>query len=441
MSKVLISFLGVGDAGSRLYQSVTYKFIKDGGSVTHSFISLAIKEHYDINKMIIIGTKGSVWENFYNTLTHKEDKIYDYLRETCSNYTLYDELEQKTLTEPSIVHQTDIEIAMGEGSKVVIINYGCNEAAQLYNAERIMDIESSLDYNDEVYVDITHSFRSLPMYIMNCLIYIQRIKNVNISEILYGMRDPSLDYVPVVELNSALDIYDWISGIDATMNYGNGYGICEKLESSGSIEDLYAAENIADYSDVFNVNSISNIKEVVSRIKDLDISQMENKMGQLALRMIKDECNNLDEKSNEKKSSYLLQISKMQFNRSNYGTAFLAYKEAIIYYVEECNYPETTDIEIKEERSKNITSAIKRCVNQQGVKDKYSRWWSITDFDNEETKMVKNCLKGKDDLIYCFCKINDYRNGIAHLKESNVSFVEMIKDLDEALDVASDYLS
>ena len=446
MSKVLISFLGVGDSGSRLYQSVPYKFIEDGCIVTNEFISLAIRDHYRIDKMILVGTKGSVWETFYHSLTHREDLIYEQLREACSNYSLSDELQQEETTEPLIDHMTEIEKAMGNGSKVILINYGCNAVSQRFNSERIMDIESYLNDDDEVYVDITHSFRSLPMYLMNCLIYIQRVKNIKISRILYGMRDLSIDFVPIVELNSALDIYDWISGVDALMNYGNGYAIYEKLQNSDSDEDKIVGDYIADYSDVFNVNSISNIREVVSSIKDLAVTQMHSKMGQLALRSIVDDCILLDAKSNETDSSYLLQLAKMQYNRRNYGVAFLAFKEAIIYYVVESN---TNDyIEIDEDLSRNISYAIKGCTyidnnkenNNRSVKDKYHRWWSITESDNLPTKWVKKSLRGKDDLIKYFCLINDYRNGIAHLKQSNVGFLDMIEDLDAALDKASEYL-
>lgn len=460
MSKVLISFLGIGDIDSRSYQNVTYHFVKDGGDVTNEFISLAIRERYDIDKIILIGTKGSVWENIYHYLTGKEDETFVKLQRTCSNYTLKEELDQKEPTVPSIADMDKIEEALGEESKIILITFGCNEAAQRYNAERIMDLEKYIDNKDEVYVDITHSFRSLPMYLMNCLIYIQRVKNIKISKILYGMREPGIDYVPVVELNSALDIYDWISGIDALINYGNGYVIYEKLQQSHSKKDQKYAEDIANYSDVFNVNSISDIKPEINRLKKLKVEDMESKMGQLALRSVIKECKRLDAKSEEPISSYLLELSRMQFERRNYGIAFLALKEAIIYYIVEQN-DDGAMITVNENRSSNISNAIYQCTflrgEQRCVKHPQDNWWRSGNYDNRETEWVKNTLHGKDKLIITFCKINGYRNGIAHLKQNNAdfngyrngiahkkqnnaNFLTMINDLEDALAVVSSYL-
>lgn len=443
MSKVLISFLGVGDTENRLYQNVTYHFVKDDGDVTNEFISLAIRERYNIDKMILIGTKGSVWENLYHYLTDKEDETFENLQRTCSNYTLKEELDQKEPTAPTIADMNKIEEVLGEESKIILITFGCNEAAQRYNAERIMDLEKYIDNKDEVYVDITHSFRSLPMYLMNCLIYIQRVKNIKISKILYGMRDPNIDYVPVVELNSALDIYDWISGVDALINYGNGYVIYEKLQQSHSKKDQEYAKDIANYSNVFNVNSISDIKSVINKLKKLKAEDMESKMGQLALRSVIKECKRLGTKSEDPISSYLLELSRMQFERRNYGFAFLALKEAIIYYIVEQN-ADGAMITVSEKRSKSISSAIIQCTflrgEQRCVKHPQDNWWISGYNDDRETEWVKNTLRGQKELILTYYKINEYRNGTAHLKQNNVDFSNMIKDLENALEVVSRYL-
>ena len=179
--KVLISFLGTGTFASketRTYRTANYHLgEKNLGS--YPFISAALRKHYDIDCILLVGTVHSMWEEVYrwfcedNKLAIDED-AYISIADACekSNY----------LSELAIPHQEVIEQTMGGESKVVLIKYGLNEEEIRINTDIILGLQQYLHNNDELIVDVTHSFRSLPLFMMNLLIYLKNVRRLAKTE-------------------------------------------------------------------------------------------------------------------------------------------------------------------------------------------------------------------------------------------------------------------
>ena len=65
MSKVLIAFLGTGrkdrnEKSKYAYETANYQF-DNGKSVATPFFADAMMQYYDIQKVLLIGTPGSMW--------------------------------------------------------------------------------------------------------------------------------------------------------------------------------------------------------------------------------------------------------------------------------------------------------------------------------------------------------------------------------------------
>ena len=72
--KVLIAGIGGGknkDTGT--YRVANYK-IENKVYEQRSFITSALEEHYGIDKIIFIGTTGSMWDNLYEFYSKKISK-------------------------------------------------------------------------------------------------------------------------------------------------------------------------------------------------------------------------------------------------------------------------------------------------------------------------------------------------------------------------------
>lgn len=98
-----------------------------------------------------------------------------------------------------------------------------------------------VDEGDEVLLDITHAFRSLPLIVFTVAVYLRRTKNVNIRHIVYGayearepFRDPPQpeDRVPIFDLTLLLDLLDWLSGAEAWLKWGDAKTLAEKIRAT-----------------------------------------------------------------------------------------------------------------------------------------------------------------------------------------------------------------
>ncbi|MBQ5692237.1 MAG: TIGR02221 family CRISPR-associated protein [Alistipes sp.] len=255
MAKVLISFLGTGQhTDDRKYREARYQF-DSGDQVATSFVSLAIKQHCTVDKIFLIGTAHSMWEEVYRafaTPTTFDSNLHANLGVAIDDFTAHTPLD--ALDD----YRDVIESAMGGGSKMVIVKYGLNEEEIAENASIILSLEEHLQNGDELIVDVTHSFRSLPLYILNLLIYLKNVsdKRINISHIYYGMLDymrENQGIAPVVDLIPLLKLNDWITAAHNFSKFGNGYKIAELLRDEG---DEVAATAVKNFSDVKNLNHL-----------------------------------------------------------------------------------------------------------------------------------------------------------------------------------------
>ena len=386
MSKVLISFLGTSQKQeNRKCRTADYKF-NDGETITTSFIADAIRKHYKVDKLILIGTVKSMWEEVYETFCGEEvDSDYSLnLYEYCVNAN-----SQTELYLPSI---EKIEQALGFGSKIVLIKYGLNEEEILFNQETILGIEQYLEKNDELIVDITHSFRSLPLFLLNTIIYLQNVslKNISISHVLYGMLDVSreLNYTPVVDLKSLLNTNDWIVGAYSFKEFGNAYKVAELLKD----ESKDICNRLIRFSDAKNLNYYDALEK---QVQELQALRGEEKMSPIAEIVVQPIVEDYIKKMNLTKR-YLFQfnLAKWHFQKMNYSSSYICFTESIISYV--CELAGLND------KSKN---------------------------DREEAKnlMFRDYKFGVVRPIYN--KINSVRKQLAHNVEGEKSISDMINNL------------
>jgi len=94
-----------------------------------------------------------------------------------------------------------------------------NEIWEIFN-----NIYNCLSDNDEVYFDITHGFRFLPMLAMALLNYAKFLKTIKIRHISYGNyegRDTKKNEAKIVNLFSLSNIQDWANSVNEFITSGN----------------------------------------------------------------------------------------------------------------------------------------------------------------------------------------------------------------------------
>ena len=372
MARVLISFLGTGkmkdgDNAKGEYEYANYQ-IDNKTPYKAAFIADALIKAYSIDKVVLIGTVKSMWDEVYANFAGDDldSDIWENLQKIRQSVSHKSELalkgiDKETGVEIEVAKETIEKVLPGNDSKIVLIKYGLDETEIDDNISKILGIEEYLSDNDEIYFDITHGFRSLPMVLMNSIIYLQNVSNkkLTIKKITYGNLDVSseLKYAPVIDLSKLLNLSDWINGAYAFKEFGKGYLIAKLLgynpkegkDEGEKTEDKKIGEKIYKFSNVMGADFLS---DAIKQVKEFanDYSTIEdahyNQIAKILIpSIIKNYLNQFgiskEEKINDSKYQY--EIAKWHLEHMNYSSAIIDILEALFTKVQEIC--ETTNYE------------------------------------------------------------------------------------------------
>ncbi|MBF0152726.1 MAG: TIGR02221 family CRISPR-associated protein [Magnetococcales bacterium] len=220
MSKVLISFLGKVRRKEGSYDKTKYRF--DSGDIEETrYFGQALTRQLRPDRMVMLGTSGSMWDVFFDDIGQGNEFIEERL-------AIVDEVDGNRVGEERLQGLTPLlEKSLETPCRLRIIPYGRDSKEQT----RILEIlASEVQERDEVFIDLTHGFRILPMLGLLSALYLQTVKKARIGGLYYGaydMRDGGNE-APVLRLDGLLSIADWIGAVDRYDQSGN-YGVFADL--------------------------------------------------------------------------------------------------------------------------------------------------------------------------------------------------------------------
>ena len=194
--KVFISVLGTGNYKECIYASGNTQY--DG---TH-FIQKATLQMLDVkegwtesDRIYIIVTDGSKEQNWETRTDNGEPKI-----------GLADTLKEMHLSTPI----ETIRIPDGNNE---------DEIWQIFS-----DIYKVLNDEDELYFDLTHGFRYLPMLVLVLGNYAKFLKNTIVKSITYGnyeSRDKETNIAPIINITPLAALQDWTNAAADYLEHGD----------------------------------------------------------------------------------------------------------------------------------------------------------------------------------------------------------------------------
>ena len=418
MSRVLIAGIGGGkNKETGTYRVANYK-IEDKVYEKRSFITSALEEHYEIDKTIFIGTTGSMWDNLYEYYCNRYDKEYD------ENYhlELMGVIDNATMdTDIYSLNIAKFNETFKNKILAIVTKYGMNELEIFENFNLIIQLQNELKDGDEVYLDITHSFRSNAFWMFLVMNYLTDVedKKITVKAITYGMLEAQKEGVaPVVDLNAFYKILQWIKGANNFKNYGNSYLIEQNIEN----EKL--SKKLRNFSDALNMNYIASLRQSINSLKKLeeDIKSLEGPAKLIIPKVIKDF---MDRFATEEKD-YLFQaeLAKWHFEQKRYAMAYININESIVGFI-----MDALDLPL-------LTGDKKKDENKL-AKD----WLNMIISRHETNKIYPNFKVDKDNQeLHEYIKIFEHsrrvRNEIAHSiggKDSAVNDINSLKNYCEKI--------
>lgn len=276
--------------------------------VDSEYVAEPICKVFKPDFIYIIGTIKSDWASFFNKFYDKDRseegiESYNNLREKLTELykiqsghgiaTGKDVLLKQEEKINKIFESIKIE---GVSPKIVLIQYGVDEIQLRENYELLSGVWEELSKSEtkeyHVAYDITHSFRSLPLYNFMILNYRKHISDIaiHIKHVFYGMVDissESIDYLksireklnitnlgndnkiitvaPLVDLKNLMNVIELSEGVSEFKNTGCSQSLCSILIRSnlGSLEE---AIRTFDYST--QLNNYSRIEEALELLNE-----------------------------------------------------------------------------------------------------------------------------------------------------------------------------
>lgn len=112
--------------------------------------------------------------------------------------------------------------------------------------ELFAKMNDEIEEGDELYIDITNSFREIPLLMTATAIFARSVKQAKVQAIYYGAFVPgSTDDTQIINLVKFVDIIDWSVATQLFVKHGNVDMIGTLYESVGSSEDSKSS-NLAD---------------------------------------------------------------------------------------------------------------------------------------------------------------------------------------------------
>jgi len=356
MAKILISSLGTGRKAEGSYSKAEYEIDKKIYETT--FIADALNQHLDFDKIFLVGTRKSIWDEAYMVFGGNDDI---YLEE------LYDKKELGEIDELSLKKFQETTL---NGLEPVIVKYGLDNDELWDNFTEFLNIAKSIEDGDELYLDITHSFRSLSLmsFVMAQFAHTISDKDFKIKGVFYGMFEYKWDnngITPIVDINILLEIQEWIKAIDAIKHYSDFNPLVRLLNENNIEKEVQ--NTFINLNNTISLANIASIKQFIDTASK-KIRTVENSENRI-VKLLAPEILSLVERLNkEKMSDFQYELALWFYENKNYALSYMALGEAIITKTCELKLPDENaeDKDIREGAKRRIDHPYDKYYWQYG---------------------------------------------------------------------------
>ena len=407
--KLFISFLGTGNYGKGRYSRNGYT------SSETRFIQVATLEYLEhigewdktsaSDHVIILTTKDSESKNWV------DDGQID------------PNIKQPGLE--SELNRTGFE----QQTSRIDVPDGSNDGDILKIFETVYNL---LDEGDEVYFDLTHAFRYLPMLMLVLFNYAKFLKGITVRSITYGNwegRDKSTNVSKIVDLTQYSTLQDWTNAAASFINSGNADQLSKLiLVESGRLAKGDMASKRLSCKLKMTANSLIEVtinmqtcrgKEQIGGkpIKKLkrniaDLNAMELPQLKPVLNKVSKQFNEFNDEADVNNG---FRSAKWCLDHGLYQQAITIMREFIISYYYDISYQTFPGDFDKINSMKNRREPIEKVlyILHEKTADDESQWECKSEHIQLIHKIIAE-IEFNTDIVETYNKLGDVRNDINH---------------------------
>ena len=274
------------------------------GTVYESpFVAEALIDQYQPDYILLVGTVKSAWSSFYARYGAGEDKAEKILElyKHEKTYGINDsKTRQNLLKLETFIRDIFPESIVHNGKMIALdiqlLSYGTDEQELSLNYKELSDkweeiVGNTSDEHIDVAFDITHSFRSMPIYNMTILNYLTNIsdKAIELSHVYYGNLDVSSEnngIAEIVDLGEITKVNELTNGAAEFNNSGNISSIIETVKN----DDPEFARSLEKFDWAVQANRLVLLAQSIGELRKKLAEKKEYKYASL-YRMIEKTLN------------------------------------------------------------------------------------------------------------------------------------------------------
>ncbi|MBO4532002.1 MAG: TIGR02221 family CRISPR-associated protein [Paludibacteraceae bacterium] len=407
------------------YDPIEYRFAgNEDSGIRTEYVAEALIQKELPDFIFILGTTRSSWADFYrkysdSVSSNRSENIIALL--DMGDFTKTgDEVAAEELRKNtellSEIFRNDFSHSLFAGCpsdlvvKPILLRYGINDEQLRENYEILAHAWLDLDKNEiyDVSFDITHSFRSLPIYNLSLLDYQRQIAdyNISISHVYYGNAEISREkgFAPIVDLIDLVNVMDLSRGVSEFRELGYSMTLVKQIpERMGdfreSLERFYWAVQMNDISGI--CTSIKSILDQLNQAEEFGGRYVDLKnMIREALRDIlggePEQYRYL--KTPQQAYTLTFLLAKWHINKRRYSSAAVAAQESFAVFL--------AGYYLQEKFGKPLNSFSYPVDYNDATKKE-----AIEQFDQQYKKVVDGKYKGLRDV---FLAVRAFRNDASH---------------------------
>ncbi len=258
------------DGRLKPYDKTIYKKPDDRGSKESAFVAEPLIDLFSPDEVIIIGTSKSAWTAFFSEFGEenelkKERMLQLFELEENGGKDLDTEKLKEYAQKIQECYEKGITTWITGKEKVkihvIVTRYGINRSELLQNYRLISNsIGAVLNQRGTKYqvaFDITHSFRSMPIYNLVVLNYLQNVSQIDleIANVYYGNLDVRWEnekIAPIVELDELIRVLELSNSVKEFKNTGNAVSLLQSIPDTESELELKKALEAFDWATQMN---------------------------------------------------------------------------------------------------------------------------------------------------------------------------------------------
>ncbi len=404
MAKKFISFLGTSAYIPCKYK-LNDKVSNEVRYVQEALIDFVCKNWKEEDAILIFATEGedgSIKENWEKAKIkfNPETKTFEY-DESKGLQTILNDMSLKAK-----VRMIPIPDGVKEGEIWKII-------------EKLYD---NINKKDELYIDITHSFRYIPMVITAMITFLKTTKNTDLKAIYYGAFEAKDDnYIaPIRILTELYKMIEWSEATNAFLKYGSGQRLIKQIDSIDKTEmdkktkGIFAPlkNNISKIDDALKFNNVIELKELKNpkNSKNIDLNKNPNLF---ALKKLLPQIDKFTTQWSDNEVTNGLLAAQWCLDNDRFAQALTFTQEALITYF--CNL---FNWNAQDKDQRGAVSFIIQIAVGEKSKDEHSKkdeeW-----FKNSIDEILKQLSKLDQQFLEDFLKVSEWRNIINHAKKGD----------------------